>query len=168
MVSLPSSEVSRPKRPLHYLKLTLRRHRYNLMLRRAELLLRMKRQEQARQLLRQWDHRLTNNMRTREVINTAFAGRPSPPGITKLRHKDFSDRLARWMKRGNLARVLWIATQFESIGKPMPGRRALSRKAHRERGRPPAIARRRQQGAQGCPLQPLPGLFLRRAAFQGR
>lgn len=90
------------------------------MLRRAELLLRMNRHEQARQLLRQWDSRLTNNMRTREIINTAFAGRPSPPGMTKIRHKDFSDRLDRWMKRGDLARVLWIATQFESLGKPMP------------------------------------------------
>lgn len=130
MVSLPSSEVSRPKRPLHYLKIALRRQRYNLMLRRAELLLRMNREEQARQLLRQWDHRLTNNMRTREVINTAFAGRPSPPGITKLRHKDFSDRLERWMKRGNLTRVLWIATQFESIGKPMPRAAGLYLEKH--------------------------------------
>lgn len=120
MASLLSTETVKQQPAVARLKLALRRQRYNVMLMRVEFLLKTGRAARAREILSLWDDRLIYNMRTREAINAAFAGRPSSARITKIRHKDFSDRLAKWIKKNDLARVLWIATQFEAIDKPMP------------------------------------------------
>lgn len=96
------------------------KRQYAAMLKRVDGYCRTGQHTKARAELTRRESWLINNRRTREIIHAAFTGRSSSGKITEIRRKDFADRLTKWLRKDDLPRVLWIVTQFEAIGKPIP------------------------------------------------
>ena len=102
------------------LKHAIRRKGYAALLSSGELLVRLGRIEQARDLMTRSEDRLLNNRRTRNLLNTVFAGHPCSAKITEIRRKDLIDKLKRPIERRNFPRILELATEFEALNKPVP------------------------------------------------